>query len=159
MIKDKTVVKRFWKKVNKTRHCWLWMGRQNSYGYGTLMRDGKYGSLVHRLSWEIHRGPIPKGNHFRGMFVCHSCDIRNCVNPKHLFLGEIYENNMDRTRKGRDARGENHGRAKLNNVSVKKIRKLYKSGLANQKYLANKFGVNQTKISNVILRKSWAHVK
>jgi hypothetical protein len=52
------------------------------------------------VSWKMANGPIPDG-----LWVLHRCDNRRCVNPAHLFLGTVYENNLDRDRKGRQARG------------------------------------------------------
>ncbi len=51
---------------------------------------------AHRLAWvEVH-GPIPDG-----LCVLHICDVRNCVNVEHLFLGTLADNNKDKARKGR----------------------------------------------------------
>lgn len=64
-------------------------------GYGHLTKDGKR-VLVHRLSYELNVGPIPAGQ-----FVCHKCDVRNCVRPDHLFVGSVGDNNRDMWAKGR----------------------------------------------------------
>lgn len=54
---------------------------------------------THRVSWVIHNGAIPPG-----MAVLHRCDIGECVNPEHLFLGTQTDNMKDMQEKGR-ARG------------------------------------------------------
>lgn len=46
---------------------------------------------AHRVSWQIHFGPIPKGK-----LVLHKCDNKRCVNPNHLYLGTQGDNNYDR---------------------------------------------------------------
>ena len=62
-------------------------------GYGT---SRWYGVTVgaHVAAWERAHGPIPVG-----LFVCHRCDVRNCIRPEHLFLGSAADNNADRTLK------------------------------------------------------------
>lgn len=74
--------------------CWLWIANANRTGYGCLS-DSKQ-RLAHRISWEIHRGPIPEG-----LYVLHKCDVPICVNPEHLFLGTHQDNMDDMVRKGR----------------------------------------------------------
>lgn len=55
--------------------CHLWAGGiGRTHGYGHVWYKGK-SYRVHRLVWELANGPIPKG-----FEVCHSCDVRHCVN-------------------------------------------------------------------------------
>ena len=86
---------RFAALVVKTETCWLWQGKPNTSGYGTI-RDGGRKHRVHRIAWEWANGPIPDG-----MLVLHSCDTPRCVNPAHLSLGTVRDNNYDRDAKGR----------------------------------------------------------
>ena len=53
---------------------------------------------AHRLAWAAANGPVPDG-----MCVLHSCDVRACINPKHLFLGTNKDNTQDMVTKGRHA--------------------------------------------------------
>jgi hypothetical protein len=99
-----TLVARFWAKVDKRGpdECWLWTGMHRSGGmtsYGVI-RIGGHGTkteYAHRLAWEIANGKsIPRGG-----FICHHCDKPACVNPSHLFLGDIAANSRDMWQKGR----------------------------------------------------------
>lgn len=98
MDKILTYKARFFKKVNKTDSCWLWVGAVNSRGYGCLTINKKR-FLAHRISYIWHKGEIAEG-----LLVCHSCDVRRCVNPDHLWLGTYTENNEDMWKKGRNVR-------------------------------------------------------
>jgi hypothetical protein len=57
---------RFWKKVERgnPNECWPWVGALTSspYGhrYGAIRWDGKLQG-AHRVSYQIHTGPIPDG--------------------------------------------------------------------------------------------------
>ncbi len=77
--------------------CWLWTGATNGR-YGQIHAGGRPGThqRAHRISWELHHGPIPAG-----MFVLHKCDTPACVNPDHLFLGTQQDNLSDASNKGR----------------------------------------------------------
>lgn len=75
--------------------CWLFIGGRNNSGYGSVWyRSEAHGA--HRVSWKLHRGPIPDG-----LWVLHKCDVRACCNPAHLWLGTPQDNVQDAIAKGR----------------------------------------------------------
>ena len=86
----------FWSKVSESKvsDCLEWRISDKSRQYGRIVIDGKaYGS--HRASWFLTQGAIPEG-----LFVCHACDNKLCVNPGHLYLGDNRENQKDAFAKG-----------------------------------------------------------
>ena len=149
---------KFWEHVQKTDGCWLWIGARNSEGYGYLRFN--YAQLrAHRVSWELHFGPIPDG-----LFVLHHCDNPPCVNPSHLFLGTNGDNMLDAINKGYAIGGSEKGRcageknshAKLTKAQVKEIRvrlRNYRRGLVVQ--LAKEFGISKSTIMSIWKERSW----
>lgn len=159
--KTKTVEERFWKMVNKKGddECWYWLGRLHRNGYGDMTIDG-VAIGAHRVSYILHTGKlIPDG-----INVCHTCDHRNCVNPKHLFLGTQSENILDATKKGRNffyfghkkTVGKKNGRSKLTEKDIIFIRENFL--LYRAVDLAEIFHVHESTIHRVIQGNSWTSI-
>jgi hypothetical protein len=154
---------RFWSKVRKTESCWLWTGAGGGH-YGRLVRGGRL-DLSHRVSWELHNGPIPDG-----LFVLHNCpggDTPACVNPDHLWLGTGAENSADMVAKGRSARGGHTGRrlrgadnhrARLTEEQVREIRRLHATGEYAFAHLGRQFGIDDTYVARIVRHVAWKHV-
>jgi len=159
---------RFWPKVRKTTGCWEWIGGRSASGYGSL-RDGHSRPVnAHRLSWQLTYGIAPPAD----LWVLHACDNRLCVRPDHLFLGSAAENSADMTKKGRAAsgarnskrlypwtiqRGEDNGHAKLTGANVEAIRMACARG-ERQRDIAQKFGISQSQVSNLVRGSQWRHL-
>lgn len=150
----KTLAERLWRRVRKTRGCWLWTGAVKENGYGVI-GETRAGRMigVHVVSWELTNGPVPDG-----LCVLHECDVRNCVRPSHLFLGTNADNTRDMYDKGRAPVGERHGCAKLRAMDVRHIRRRKAEG-ETQRQLAEAFGVSQPLINNIVHYKVWRHVR
>jgi hypothetical protein len=120
--------------------CWLWTGALMPQGYGSIGVPGtRTTTLAHRASYEVHRGEIPPG-----MFVCHTCDVRRCINPDHLWLGTQADTMADMVAKGRanPVRGEANANCKLTWDEVQEIRRLSALG-APDADLAHQFAITK----------------
>jgi hypothetical protein len=139
------LIDRFWSKVEKTDSCWLWTAGLNSNGYGQIGDCGRGGRkwIASRLSWIIHFGNIP--DH---LCVLHKCDNRKCVNPDHLFLGTVSDNQQDMQAKKRSTIGERNPMAKLTRDKAQEIKSRRKAG-SSLRELASAFGVCDATISMV----------
>lgn len=149
-MNDKKIATLFWSKVEKTRRCWRWRGGQVKDGYGVFRFPGGKKAGAHRVAYELAHGPIPEG-----MLVLHRCDNPVCVRPDHLVLGTHQDNMRDRARKRRQARGEQHGRAKLSWRDVATIRRLHARRHSTVSELARKYGVSKSAIQKVVNRETW----
>jgi hypothetical protein len=145
----------FWKNVKKAgvNKCWLWTGlRSGSMGYGQFWDNGN-GIRAHRFSYQLHKGPIPKGHR-----VCHTCDNPICVNPKHLFTGTQKQNLHDAISKGRHSHGEEHPPALLTETQVLVIRSSYIPRKMSYRKLGDIYGVSPSCIQGIVERSTWKHL-
>lgn len=131
--------------------CWLWTGAMvHSSGYGTIGHGGRSHG-AHRASYETFVGPIPDG-----MLVCHKCDVRACVNPDHLFIGDHLANMTDMRRKGRAACQEGSAApgAILSEADIPPIRRMIARGDGNR-VIGERFGVTADVINAIRAGRSW----
>lgn len=140
--------------IDRSGDCWLWVGQCNDMGYGVLYIGNGRQVRAHRYMYEHFKGHIEDG-----LNVLHTCDVRNCVNPDHLFLGTQKDNVEDMMKKQRGGykafHGEAHWASKLSVEQVARIREMWQTGKYYQSELAKKFGVSQQVISKVVNYKAW----
>jgi hypothetical protein len=147
------------RRVIKRDGCWGWRGKTDRRGY-PFFELKRGGSIVmyraHRLSYEIHTGPIPDG-----LNILHHCDNPPCTRPDHLFVGTHQDNTNDMLSKGRESRGENRPLAKLTTDQVANIL----SRLAVQPRprgvltaIARAFNVSVSTICDIDQGVSWKHI-
>ncbi len=143
----------FMRKTIKTDSCWLWGAAIcRTSGYGRCSLNGRV-SNVHRVAYELFVGPVPKG-----LVLRHTCDNKTCVNPAHLRPGTQKQNIADRDKRGRTARGEQHGSAKISENTEHEIRRLSGEGLSQRK-VASQFGISQRQVGRIVHGLSWRYLK
>jgi len=153
---------RFWAKVDKRGpdECWEWTAYRDVGGYGRFRFGGKDRAATH-VSIAIDTGQLPHP----GQFACHHCDNPGCVNPRHLFLGSLADNNADRDSKGRGrwvkvpahvkARGSRHGSAKLSEAIIP----LILADTRAQRTIAADYGVSQSTVLRIKNGRMWRHAQ
>lgn len=99
VCRQSDVLKKFILSISfpeKLHDCWIWINGTDRKGYGRFY-IGRKSLAAHRVSYLIFKGNIDDG-----LCVCHTCDTPQCVNPDHLWVGTIQDNNLDRDKKGRN---------------------------------------------------------
>lgn len=154
--------------------CFLWPKSLNKVtGYGQFNVANDLNAVMvssHRMSYKVFNGELTAG-----MYICHACDNRACINPKHLFAGSQKDNVTDMWSKNRQqdyknipkgddnpsrkhpeklSRGASHYASKLNENDVREIRASIESHAA----LSRRYGVRATSIANVRAMRSWTHI-
>lgn len=157
----------FWSKVIKQDGCWNFQSAKDRDGYGTfsykLEGSNKYIKTgAHRFMIMIHGYIIPKG-----YVVCHHCDNPSCVNPKHLFIGTVADNNLDKKLKGRERapKGERQAHASITDDIARKIKSEavvgwrvgYNNG-SNISQIAAKYGVKRELVRRIARGELYRHI-
>lgn len=132
--------------------CWEWNAARFGNGYGAFRFHGK-NIHAHRASWILKYGEIPSG-----LFVCHKCDNRKCVNPDHLFLGSNQDNLNDMKSKGRSGRGIKNAMHRYSEEVIRRVKEM-KVQFFTQKKTAQETGVNKSTISMIWSGKTWRHIE
>jgi hypothetical protein len=184
---SKAEIDRYLSKVGTRSEdeCWPWLGSTDKDGYGNFFsnQDGRRYCRATRIGYLIHFGKDPFPDLIR-----HTCDNPPCQNPAHWLLGSPGDNVRDREERGRGAgaliaaireangttaRGDSHGTKThpekvrrgtdvntniITAEQVLEVRRLYAIGDHSQLAIAGMFGIAQTNVSSIVLRKSWKHI-
>lgn len=97
---------------------------------------------AHRLSYETHVGQIPEG-----MWVLHTCDNKRCINPAHLYLGSVVENNRDKFLRG-------VGCKRVTWEQVRHIRELRRAGHTHRE-IAEITGKSKSAVGYICANRTW----
>lgn len=98
-------------------------------------------------------GEIPEG-----MVVRHKCDVRACINPEHLEIGTVKDNNNDKMERNRLPRGENVYCSKLNENQVKAIKYLLNKGVSPTE-ISIDLNIKRKLIYDIKYKGSWSHIE
>lgn len=160
-----TSLSKYWQEYIKKRieyngECWDWTGTiSSSYGHASVKR---HPVKAHRLSFWAFKGEPLNQN-----FILHTCNNKKCVNPEHLKEGTIRENILDAIRDGlvkpiplekSTKKGSAHGRAKITEKDVLKIRSMAKYKIPYKK-ISEIFKVSESHICNIVRPNgNWRHI-
>lgn len=132
---------------------------RDGYLIVTLRREKKqYSRCVHTLILETFVGPCPEG-----MECCHNNGdiLKNEVS--NLRWGTHKSNMEDKVKHGNAVssglKGEEHGRSKLTEFEVLKIKGLLEEGQLFQDQIAEIFNVTAANVSHINTKRSWRHLK
>jgi hypothetical protein len=145
--------KRFFSLLKQEDECLIFIGSRNYKGYGRMHNRNE--QFMHRFSWFIHNGPIPKGMH-----VLHHCDNPPCCNPKHLWIGTNKDNSDDKFRKNRFriVSGENHPSSKISEEQAQKVAAMITDGKTSHE-ISLELGIARHNIYGIKSKKIWKHLE
>ena len=96
----------WWRILKGADHeCWNFVGGKQG-GYGAFRVQGVY-YKAHRVAYFLTYGNISlraPDDRYSKEQVLHKCDNRECCNPNHLYLGDIWDNMRDKVERGRQSR-------------------------------------------------------
>lgn len=156
---DEDFEARFWEQANPTADvtkCWLWGGAINESGYGKMCLKRPYSYLqgvgrtvmTHRLAYAMYYKNDPGE-----LVVRHRCDTPQCINPHHLILGTVADNNADKKQRGGYFKGGHLKRVYLDENQVRTVRRRVEAGDSRRK-IAREMSTSHKVISNIATGKT-----
>jgi len=124
--------------------CLIWMNATDTGGYGRVCIGHQRIDGAHRVAWQLTYGEIPPGQ-----YVLHHCDVKPCINPLHLYLGDQKQNLRDAIERGQ------YGNAKITATIASLIRDEYSHGDISQAQIGNRYGLKQAAVSKIVTGRRW----
>ena len=180
-------IENFWSKVDKksANECWPWKLMKSKGGYGRLTFQSK-DLTAHRVAYTFGKGPIEEGMQINHICCSRDCcnpnhlEVVTCkqnleyaaklgrmatgerhgsyTSPESVTRGDQHWTRANKEAISKNLLGENNPDSRLTSSQVLEIRSLYSTGQHTQKELAKRFGIDQTSISCIVLRKTWNHI-
>jgi hypothetical protein len=153
----KSICNSFWKRVtipsDYENDDWEYNGYLDKDGYG-VFHTTNLKLRAHVFAYQFYIGQVPLG-----LCVCHSCDVRNCCSPYHLFVATNEDNTKDRVKKKRSACGELNGYSSLSNQNVLDILDDIKLGkLKSIKDISCKYNIHITTVHRILDSVTWRNL-
>lgn len=142
--------------------CWLWNTSLDKDGYGKGTMQCKT-VIAHRSIYQGKRNVILN----KEQLVLHTCDIRNCCNWNHLYVGNDKQNSDDKIARGRFVlgsrvnlpKGTQQVNSKLTEEQVYQMRRSYYSGYWTQADLVQVFKVGKSVVQRILAHQDWHHLQ
>jgi hypothetical protein len=131
--------------------CILWPFAIASNGYGVTGSGPSRGA--HRAACIIAHGSPPSPDHE----AAHSCNVRSCVNGKHLRWATVEENMADKIGHDTHLRGERNHQAKLTEADVLAIRTM--EGRFILREVSERYGVSICTVHRIWRGEAWTWLK
>jgi len=129
-----------------TSGCWLWTGPYHNWGYGWLHAEGKsvrahVFSLERKLGRSLHPG-------YKSL---HVCDVKECVNPDHLYEGTLSDNMRDREKRGKSLGGGGRKfKGKITWDIGRRVILIYVRERYSQRKIADIVGISQRVVNRIL---------
>jgi len=139
-------------KLEPEGECLVWTGELFRSGYGKVTYK-RVTQLAHRLLYQLQKGEIPAT-----VVLRHTCDNPRCANLQHLLPGTHQDNSDDCVSRGRQAKGEGHGRATIDRKTAQQIKDLALAESYTQAKIASLYGVKRSLVSDIKGGRCWGGV-
>lgn len=133
--------------------CWLWRGWRDKKGYGKFQHKNRTHS-AHRYVALLAGLINEKQFNDTAIHICHHCDTPPCINPSHLYAGNIRTNAKDKVKRARSLYNERNPKAKLTAENIQRMRNLFSSG-SSYSTLAKLYNVNYSTVHRAINKVTW----
>jgi len=131
-------------------------------GYPSVTVRGEGGAqntfLVHHIVAEAFLPPCPGEHSHGGYQLDHINGCKTDNRAMNLRWVTPEENEANKNRLGRTARGSRHGQAVLTEKQVSEIRSRYVRGVVGTPRLAKEYGLSQSQVYNIVSRRNWRHI-